>query len=508
MDLVQAVSVVAVVVALATALATLRDRHRPGPALPVAAMLVLAALWTSIGLTVTATDDVATASAVFRLIFPVGALLAVAVLWHALVLAGRTRRLAGAPVLLLLVEPVLVTGVALTDPAHRLLLADVRIENGALLLDFGPLAWVHIAYCFAVVAVAIGWMVVALREAVPAHRRRYVVALLALALPVLGAAVSVGSASTLGASDLTGAGSVVTAAIWWWSGRRDAATSTVPITLPQVLAALGDAVLVVDARGRLVHTNDAAQRMLLAGGAELVAGAHWTSLVPVSTADEVLAGNPLVTWNGRVIDVRRTPVLAAGRANGTVVVLRDVTEVEQLRQDLAEQATRDGLTGLRNRRYLDGVADRMVARARSEGLPLTAVMVDVDHFKPVNDLYGHLAGDEVLRAVAAELIAGTRDEDVWVRFGGEEFLALLADSSAQDASPRAQDLRRRCRELRVPVADNEIQVTVSIGVAELAPGEDVDALLRAVDAALYEAKALGRDQVVARPAEDAGATSV
>ena len=195
---------------------------------------------------------------------------------------------------------------------------------------------------------AIGWMVVALREAVPAHRRRYVVALLALALRVLGAAVSVGSASTLGASDLTGAGSVVTAAIWWWSGRRDAATSTVPITLPQVLAALGDAVLVVDTRGRLVHTNDAAQRMLLAGGAELVAGAHWTSLVPVSTADEVLAGNPLVTWNGRVIDVRRTPVLAAGRANGTVVVLRDVTQVAQLRQDLGEQAPRHRIADRRS----------------------------------------------------------------------------------------------------------------------------------------------------------------
>lgn len=225
-------------------------------------------------------------------------------------------------------------------------------------------------------------------------------------------------------------------------------------------------------------------------------GSRWQDLVPPQAVEQILAGTALVAWDGRVVEVRSTPVDAGGRRNGTVLVLRDVTEVERLRGELAEQAVTDGLTGLRNRRHLDQVAHQMVAEAHAAARPLVAMMVDIDHFKAVNDTYGHAAGDEVLRTVAQELGAGTREGDLWVRFGGEEFLALLPGAVARDVRPRAQALRRRCRELRIEVPTGVVEVTVSIGLVDLVPGASVDELLRAADSALYRAKADGRDRVV------------
>jgi len=257
----------------------------------------------------------------------------------------------------------------------------------------------------------------------------------------------------------------------------------------------------------VVQANPAAVRMLGAWGAGAgdetgllpsrpVHGARWQDLVPGGAAEQILVGTELVDWGGRTVDVRSTPVHAGAHRNGTVMVLRDVTEIERLRHDLAEQASRDGLTGLHNRRHLDLVADRMVAEAHRTSHPLVAMMVDVDHFKAVNDTHGHAAGDEVLRAVAHELSSRTRSGDLWVRFGGEEFLALLPGSSAHEVLTRAEDLCRRCRDLRVPLATGAVGVTVSVGLVDLAPRWTLDELLGSADSALYEAKAAGRDRVV------------
>jgi len=247
----------------------------------------------------------------------------------------------------------------------------------------------------------------------------------------------------------------------------------------------------------VVQANPAAERLVRSAAPDVaqVTGVHWASLIDSATAEQIRSAAQLVTLNGRVFDVRVTGMHAAGRRNGTVVVLRDVTDVERLRADLADQATHDGLTGMRNRRYLDQVADSLVAGARRRGAPLVAVMVDIDHFKLVNDLHGHAVGDVVLQAVAHELMAQTRPDDVWVRFGGEEFIALVPDADLGTVLARAQELCRRCRDLRVPSPTGEIAVTVSIGLVARAADGTLDELLRAVDVALYQAKASGRDQV-------------
>ncbi|NTW40969.1 MAG: GGDEF domain-containing protein, partial [Cellulomonadaceae bacterium] len=138
------------------------------------------------------------------------------------------------------------------------------------------------------------------------------------------------------------------------------------------------------------------------------------------------------------------------------------------------------------------------------GTPLAAMMIDLDHFKSINDALGHAVGDEVLIGVAQELASSVRAADELVRFGGEEFLALLPGLAPADAHRRAEELRRRLGGLHLGPVGEPVRVTASIGLAHLAPGQSPDALLRAADDALYAAKAAGRDRVVAAPRPDGG----
>jgi len=177
-------------------------------------------------------------------------------------------------------------------------------------------------------------------------------------------------------------------------------------------------------------------------------------------------------------------VQAAGRTKGLQEEI--VAQAERLEALLFE----DALTGLANRRYILTQLGGMVSGARRHNRPLTAAVIDVDHFKAINDNQGHAAGDRVLASVALALREHMRAEDQLGRLGGEEFLALLGDTGAEAAPAALEKLRTSVR---------ETGVTVSIGWAAW-QGESADMLLQRADDALYAAKGLGRDCVVSAPA--------
>jgi diguanylate cyclase (GGDEF)-like protein len=167
-----------------------------------------------------------------------------------------------------------------------------------------------------------------------------------------------------------------------------------------------------------------------------------------------------------------------------------------MHQQLAAAARTDPKTGLLNATAWQREADAEVTRAGRAGAPLALLLIDVDHFKRVNDSHGHLIGDEVLRALAGELRQQVRESDVVGRFGGEEFTVLLPRTDLADARGIAERLRGSASRMSVAAADARIQVTVSIGVALLGQhGRDLFELLAAADVALYKAKDAGRDQV-------------
>jgi diguanylate cyclase (GGDEF)-like protein len=223
----------------------------------------------------------------------------------------------------------------------------------------------------------------------------------------------------------------------------------------------------------LVHLAYFSSRAWVRAGLALMIAA-----VGVASAVNPFEVNRMDTFVGTVVSV--------GLMTGLV---RLMTERElALSQALAKAADTDALTGLLNRRGIEPELERLLAEGR-----LAVVMVDLDHFKRYNDRHGHLVGDEALRRVARALTDAAGEEDRVARFGGEEFTVALTGADALAAHAYAGRVMAALRE--EDVAD-DLRVTVSVGVATLgADGATVDALLRRADAALYHAKALGRDRV-------------
>jgi diguanylate cyclase (GGDEF)-like protein len=187
-------------------------------------------------------------------------------------------------------------------------------------------------------------------------------------------------------------------------------------------------------------------------------------------------------------------------------VMRRVADLD--RETFYEQATHDPLTGLYNRTYSSEVAERLCATDdRTEGSHMAALMIDIDHFKRVNDTYGHQAGDRVLQRVAGAMTQAIRPGDVAVRFGGEEFLVLLGDVDGATSVAVAERIRSAVAAPDRAVSDGEAAtpeertpaVTASVGVALRRQGETFEGLVERADVSLYRAKSNGRDQVAVAP---------
>jgi diguanylate cyclase (GGDEF)-like protein len=175
-------------------------------------------------------------------------------------------------------------------------------------------------------------------------------------------------------------------------------------------------------------------------------------------------------------------------------------KLDQAHEQLRILSITDPLTGAANRRHFMERLLAEVEASRRDGVPFSVALIDIDNFKSVNDLHGHLAGDEVLRRLAAACMAQVRDGDIFARFGGEEFAVLLPQTGIEQAMQWLERLRQQVSELRVELPEVQIGVTVSIGVASptvaASPAAlQLNAALRLADEALYRAKRDGKNRV-------------
>jgi diguanylate cyclase (GGDEF)-like protein len=177
----------------------------------------------------------------------------------------------------------------------------------------------------------------------------------------------------------------------------------------------------------------------------------------------------------------------------------------RLRESLRDQSIRDPLTGLFNRRFMQESLDREMQRARRKTRPLCVIFIDIDHFKRFNDVFGHDAGDTILRSFADLLRSFFRGDDVICRYGGEEFALILPESNEQDAAVRMNQFRENVKRMTVLHESRTLDpVSVSVGVAAFPKnGNSIESLLRAADQALYISKAEGRDRVNIAPVRGA-----
>jgi diguanylate cyclase (GGDEF)-like protein len=169
---------------------------------------------------------------------------------------------------------------------------------------------------------------------------------------------------------------------------------------------------------------------------------------------------------------------------------------DRLHQEMERQATIDSLTGISNRRTLDELAARVIAAAHRHQRHLAVLLIDADHFKRINDVYGHEVGDHALQLISATLQCALREEDLVGRLGGEEFVAVLPDADESAARAGAERLRRAVELAEFRAEHRPVSLRVSIGVATIGPGDDFASLLRRADQAMYAAKRSGRNRVI------------
>lgn len=193
--------------------------------------------------------------------------------------------------------------------------------------------------------------------------------------------------------------------------------------------------------------------------------------------------------------VRKTQELESTVSQRTAELRAALLVAEEAREQLRDQALRDSLTGFWNRRAIFEILNGEIARCQKESQPLSILMADLDHFKEVNDTWGHLAGDTVLRDVSDRLRQGLRRTESVGKYGGEEFLILLPGCSFAVARKRAEELRTAVQDYSSLISGKQIFITCSFGLAEHEAGSTVEDLIGKADAALYVAKSRGRNRV-------------
>lgn len=265
----------------------------------------------------------------------------------------------------------------------------------------------------------------------------------------------------------------------------------------------------LEAAAQAAGTRVAADDDAVPDGAATGAGVAGPGQVHRRTIPLIAQGEPLGLLQLSCGDARGAPADRAEIVENLASHLALTISNLRMRNRLREQAIRDPLTGLYNRRHMDEVFERELRRAQRHGGTLGVLMVDIDHFKRINDGLGHEAGDEVLRALARCLRDAVRREDYVFRYGGEEFLLLLPHVDASAVAARAESLLEAVRGLRIEWRDRPVgPIRVSIGAANFPDhGQSPAQLVRAADEAMYRAKRSGRDRAcLAGAAPDAPRT--
>ncbi len=436
-------------------------------------------------------------------------------------------------VLGLSVVPALVWLLALSNPWHGLFYtagsapisavpgAAIRYRHGPLFYATAVYGYFFMLFCLAVV----------IRAAVVSngvHRRHYLAFVLVTAVPWVANLSYVLYDFMLFGFDPTPFSFAFTLAAFAWLIVGVRLFDLLPVARHLLLQELLDPVLVIDPQQRVIEANPAALK--LAGLTHAWQGrvlAEWPvfgmdlqAVLQEPTSGEqdrlLTLASPVryfeVTM--RAIErVTRTGTLVLGQ----MLYLRDVTQrhlselklaealavseerlrtISSLHEQLQEQALCDPLTGLYNRRYLDEFFNREQARAQREHKPIALALIDLDHFKRLNDEHGHLVGDDVLKVVAQHLTDSLRSSDAVFRIGGEEFLLILPGAGAHEAQERLALICCQLAGSPLPTRSGQQTVTLSAGLAFWPDqGQALDELMQAADAALYEAKRSGRNRV-------------
>ncbi len=403
----------------------------------------------------------------------------------------------------LCVEPVLVLLLLFTDDYHGLFFAGHQTENIGMIINAGPVYWTNIVYSYSLILIVVIILGRRFFQTTGIYRKQIGVTLVGLLFPWANSIIFVLGLSPFPNADNTPFSFTVAGLAFTYALLRYRLLDILPIARYVLIENMSDGVVVLDTQNRLVDLNPAAQLAIGAGAPQIGARvedvfAGWPNLIEAflevkDIRTDLTFGDPPESY----LDLKIAPLYDhRGNFLGRLIVWRDITPLKKAQLELQEQAIRDPLTGLFNRRYLNETIERELARARRAKYPLCLALMDIDHFKVLNDTYGHDMGDTVLRSFARQLLSHARVDDIMIRYGGEEFLAILPNVTSEAACQITERWRTSFQDVQLEDGIVKIRSTLSCGIVEFPTnGETSVDLIALADKALYHAKDMGRDRV-------------
>ncbi len=518
----------AVLAAAAIAMLTWRKRSAPG-GIAFVLMMGATAVWTLFRVLEAVVVDVG--AKIFWARFEYLGISSLPVLWYLFTreyARGAGSRASFGPIWLWLL-PLATIGLVFGKPEWLWTkIEPASVEPGAhLVYTHGFAFWIAAGYSYLLLLAGALALLGAILQRQGVDRRQAIALLVGAILSWIANMAYLTGSGPVPGLDPTPFSFVLTGAIYAYTLYRYRLFDLVPVSRHALLENMDEGVLVLDVEKRISDINSAALRLLGLSGEGWIGRdvpallRNWPQLLAYCSAQAETQGEIQVL--GRYLQIRATPLAHPGhKPYGLLLVIRDISahklaevalleandrlhahvaEIEALQVKLQEQAIRDPLTGLFNRRYLEETLQRELARAARSGRPLGIVMIDVDYFKEVNDRHGHMAGDIALQALGRLLAANTRGGDVACRYGGEEFAIALPGATLEAAHDRAEQLRRAVEVMHVEYEGAALRLTISAGIAAYPThGDRADQVLDNADKALYQAKTSGRNHCVVRAA--------
>jgi diguanylate cyclase (GGDEF)-like protein len=419
----------------------------------------------------------------------------------ALQLNGGENWLKPPVIVVLCLEPLLVTLALWSDPWHNLFFGGQREMNAGMILNGGAVFWGNVVYSYALILMAFVLFLRGFFKATGLYRKQAGMILLGLGITWLNSIIFVLGKNPLPGADNTPFSFTLTGLFFAHALFRYRLLDVVPIARSMLVDSMSDGIVVLDSRNRLVDMNPVASELL----AQAQIGDPLEKIEEVlpeivrqfhdkdNLSAEIMLENPT-----RYLDLRISPVVdSRQQALGRLIVWRDITQLKLLQLELNELATRDMLTHAYNRRHFEELSRVEWARSVRFSHSMSLVLLDIDHFKEVNDSQGHQTGDLVLAEFAKLCEQAKRDEDIFARWGGEEFIFLLPETEGMQAFLFARRLGKLISETPIKGNDSLVNITCSLGVTSSNTTDDsLEAMFQRADQALYEAKRAGRNRAV------------
>ncbi len=431
---------------------------------------------------------------------------------------------------LLMIEPIIIFLVVWTNDYHHLFHSSLeQIQVGPYsVLDWGRglWFWINLGYSYLLILACLVMLFIKSLHANSLYKKQLGIILIGSIFPLAASAYTEFILSARSDLDLTPIFFSISGILFGYSLFRHGLLDFLPVARDAMIEIMSDGMLLLDSRNRIADINPAAQKLFNTDNSSAIGQfAHdllpaWTEiLLPYfdATEDVTITNVKFPEDEARYVDLSIAHLRnKKGHLTGRLFVFKETTEhikgrnalqganealrtqlieIHKLQEKLREQAVRDPLTDLFNRRYLIETLERELALAERQKTQVSLLMIDLDHLKKANDTYGHKCGDITLQTFASLLQSQARSSDVACRYGGDEFVLLLPNLSQKKAFQRAEQICRIYRKTDIHYGSFILRDTVSMGVATYpSHAKDGEELLRAADDALYVAKAKGGDQ--------------